>query len=88
MKTYEVIITFYDEIPVRYGVLMRRAIERGAKIYSETTPDIDNRAKRVIDDLAEKGFFSNDRLVARLVVEKVYALKSREPKIIVNDLTV
>lgn len=72
---FEVTVRFWDKIPVNQGSRRRKYLEEGAILYSVTAPDVDNRVKPVIDGI--KGYWKDDRQVARLIVEKYYGLEEK-----------
>lgn len=65
----EVVITFYLPKPAKTP-------KANMPIYHATKPDIDNLCKFLFDAMNEV-IFTDDRLVARLIVEKKYTIDPR-----------
>ena len=69
---FQVNIKFCTKTVHRLYSKTKRAIKDGKIFYSDTTPDLDNSVKPVLDSLTGK-IWSDDRKVVRLILEKFFA---------------
>lgn len=65
------------EMPRPKGLLRKSSPE--CRLPHMATPDVDNLAKAVLDEMKQQGFMRDDAVVSFLVVDKAYATKSGTP---------